>query len=91
MRRRRTADEVARLLRDADRDLAKGLTVLDVCRKIGVAQTTYHRWRQRHDPARVDTDRRCRELEVEVERLKLLVAELLLDKQMLQEIAKKNW
>jgi putative transposase len=91
MRRRRTADEVARLLRDADRDLAKGLTVLDVCRKIGVAQTTYHRWRQRHDPARVDTDRRCRELEVEVERLKLLVAELLLDKQMLQEIAKKKW
>ena len=41
MRKRRTADEVARLLRDADRDLAKGLTVSDVCRKIGVAQTTW--------------------------------------------------
>jgi putative transposase len=91
MRRRRTADEVARVLRDADRDLAKGLTVLDVCRKIGVAQTTYHRWRQRHDPAKVDTDRRCRELEAETERLKRLVAELLLDKQMLQDIAKKKW
>jgi putative transposase len=91
MKKRRTADEVARLLRDVDRDLAKGLTISDVCRKIGVAQTTYHRWRQRHDPARVDTDRRCRELEVEVQRLKLLVAELMLDKQMLQDLAKKKW
>jgi transposase-like protein len=47
MRKRRKADEVARLL-EADRDLAKGLTVADICRKLGIAQTTYHRWRQRH-------------------------------------------
>ena len=45
MRKRRSAEEVARLLKDADRDLAKGRIVADVCRKIGVAQTTYHRWR----------------------------------------------
>jgi putative transposase len=91
MRKRRNADEVARVLRDADRDLAKGLTVADVCRKIGIAQNTYYRWRRRHDPAQVDNDRRCRELEVEAERLKRLVAELLLDKQMLQDLAKKKW
>jgi putative transposase len=91
MKKRRTRDEVARLLREVERDLAKGLTVSDVCRKIGVAETTYYRWRQRHDPAQIDSDRRCRELEVEIERLKRLVAELLLDKQMLQDIAKKKW
>ena len=91
MRKRRTADEVARLLRDFDRDLAKGLTVPDVCRKAGIAETTYYRWRQRHDPVKVDADRRCRELEAEVERLKRIVAELMLDKQMLQDIAKKKW
>jgi putative transposase len=90
MSKRRTDDEVTRLLKDADRDLARGLTVSDFCRKVGVAQTTYHRWRKRHDPAQVDSDRRCRQLEVEVERLKRLVAELLLDKQMLQDIAKKS-
>jgi len=78
-------------LREADRDRAKGLTVGDVCRKLGIAQNTYYRWRRRHDPKQVDNERRCRELEVEVERLKKLVAELMLDKQMLQDVAKKKW
>jgi len=91
MRKRRTADEVARLLKEFDRDLAKGLTVPDVCRKAGIAETTYYRWRQRHDPATHDADRRCRELEAEVERLKRIVAELMLDRQMLQDLAKKKW
>ena len=90
MKKRWTADEVARVLRDIDRDLAKGLTISDVCRKIGIAETTYYRWRQQHAPEHVDSDRRARELEIEVERLKRLVAELLLDKQMLQDIAKKT-
>jgi putative transposase len=90
MNKRRTDDEVTRLLKDADRDLAKGLTVSDFCRKVGVAQTTYHRWRKRHDPKRVDSDRRCRQLEAEVERLKRLVAERLLDKQLLRDVAKKS-
>ena len=91
MRKRRTAEEVGRLLREFDHDLAKGLTVSDICRKAGIAETTYYRWRQQHNPEQVDTDRRCRELEREVDRLKKLVAELLLDKQMLQDIAKKKW
>jgi putative transposase len=91
MSKRRTADQIVRLLRDAERDLAKGLTVSDVCRKHGIAENTYYRWRQLHDPAQVDEARRIRELETEVERLKLLVAEVLLDKKMLQEVAKKKW
>jgi putative transposase len=91
MKKRRTAHEVARLLRDVERDLAKGLTIADVCRKIGIAETTSSRWRQRHDPAEVDADRRCRELEAEVERLKRLVAELMLDQPMLQDSAPKKW
>jgi putative transposase len=90
MSKRRTADEVTRLLKDVDRDLAKRLTITDICRKNGIAVTTYYRWRERHDPAVVDNDRRCRQLEVEIDRLKRLVAELLLDKTMLQDIAKKS-
>lgn len=91
MSRRRTAEEVTRLLKDADRDLAKGLTVSDFCRKVGIAQTTYYRWREQHDPKVVDNDRRCRELTIEVDRLKRIVAELMLDRQMLQDVAKKKW
>ena len=91
MGKRRTPEQIQRLLREADRDLAKGLTVTDVCRKLGISQNAYYRWRQRHDPAQVDDARRVRELQIEVERLKLLVAELLLDKKMLQDVAKKKW
>ena len=91
MSKRRTAEQIIRLLREADRDLAKGLTVADVCRKLGITENSYYRWRHRHDPAKVDDARRVRELEAEVERLKILVAELLLDKKMLQDVAKKKW
>jgi putative transposase len=91
MSKRRTADQIQRLLREAERDLGKGLTVADVCRKLGIADGTYYRWRHDHDPAQVDDARRVRELQAEVERYKQLVAELMLDKRMLQDVAKKKW
>jgi hypothetical protein len=52
MRRRWTADEITRLLKEADRDLAKGLTVSDICRKHGIGQSVYYRWRQKRDLTR---------------------------------------
>ena len=91
MAKRRTAEQITRLLREADRDLAKGLTVADVCRKLGISQNTYQCWRRRFAPAVLDETHRIRELESEVDRLKRLVAELMLDKQMLQDVAKKKW
>src|SRR6266446_6924888 len=90
MSKRRTAEQIVRLLREAERYLAKGLTVADVCRKLGIVENSYYRWRQQHDTAKVDDSRRVRTLEAEVERLKILVAELLLDKRMLQDGAKKK-
>jgi len=90
MGKRRTKEQIERLLREADRDLGKGLSVGDFCRKAGISQNTYYRWRLRFDSAKVDEGRRVRQLESEVERLKLLVAELLLDKKMLQDVAKKS-
>jgi putative transposase len=91
MGKRRTRDQIQRLLQEADRDLAKGLTVGDVCRKLGVSENSYYRWRQQFDPTKVDDSRRIRELESDIGRLKLLVADLLLDKRMLQDVAKKKW
>jgi putative transposase len=89
--KRRTREQIERLLREADRDLARGLTVGDFCRKAGISQNTYYRWKLRFSSAKADEGRRVRELESEVGRLKLLVAELLLDKKMLQDVAKKQW
>ena len=91
MRRRWTADEITRLLKEADRDLAKKLTVSDICRKHGISQSMYYRWRDNRDPKKCDADRQHREMEIENDRLKKLVAELLLDNQILQDISKKKW
>jgi putative transposase len=91
MGKRKKPEEIKRLLAEAERDLAKGLSVADVCRKIGVSEATYHRWRQRFSSAKPDESRQVKELLSEVARLKELVAELLLDKRMLQDVAKKKW
>ena len=91
MGKRKKPDEIKRLLAEAERDLAKGLSVADTCRKIGVSEATYHRWRQRFSATPADDTRRVKQLESEVGRLKELVAELLLDKRMLQDVAKKKW
>jgi putative transposase len=91
MGKRKKPEEIKRLLAEAERDLAKGLSVADVCRKIGVSEATYHRWRQGFARAKGDDSRRVKELQTEVARLKELVAELLLDKRMLQDVAKKKW
>jgi putative transposase len=56
-----------------------------------VSEATYHRWRLAFSPARADDARRVKQLESEVARLKELVAELMLDKRMLQDVAKKKW
>jgi transposase-like protein len=91
MGKRKKPEQIKRLLVEAERDLAKGLSVSAVCRKIGVSEATYHRWRQRFRPGQPDDARKVKELESEVARLKELVAELLLDKKMLQDVAKKKW
>jgi putative transposase len=91
MGKRKKPDQIKRLLAEAERDLARGLSVADVCRKIGVSESTYHRWRLRFRAIKADEPRRIKELESEVARLKELVAELLLDKRMLQDVAKKKW
>jgi transposase-like protein len=91
MGKRKKPEEIKRLLAEAGRDLAKGLSVADVCRKIGVSEATYHRWRHCFARDEGDDSRRVKELQTEVARLKELVAELLLDKRMLQDVAKKKW
>ena len=88
MGKRRTPDQIVRLLREAEAELAGGKTVAQVVQKLGVSEQTFYRWRQRYGGMQVDEARRLKELEAENARLKKLVAELALDKQMLQEVVR---
>ena len=91
MGKRHTSEQIIRKLRQAEQDLAGGLTVGQVCQRLGVSEQTFHRWRNRYGGPRADDARRLKELEAENGRLKRLVAELALDKQMLQEAVRKKF
>ena len=88
---RHTPEQVITKPRQADADLARGLTVGQVCQKLGVSEPTPHRRRNQYGGMKPDEARRLKELEVENGRLKRLVAELALDKQILQEVAQKKF
>jgi transposase-like protein len=89
--KRHTAEQVIPKLRQAEADLAQGLTVGQVCQKLGISEPTFHRWRLRYGGMKADDAKRLKELEAENARLKRLVAELALDKQMLQEVVQKKF
>jgi putative transposase len=91
MRTRHTPEQVITKLRQAEVDLAAGAGVAQVCQKLGVSEVTFHRWRAQYGGLKADEAKRLKELELENTRLKRLVAELSLDKQMLQEVAQKKW
>ena len=84
-------EEIVAKLRQAEAQQAKGLTIGQICQKLGVSEQTLHRWRLRFANLQPAEAKRLRELEAENGRLKRLVAELALDKQMLQELLKKKW
>jgi putative transposase len=90
MRKRPGPDRIASILRGIQADLDAGLNVNQACRKAGIAVTTYYRWKSLQENPVSSEQFRMTELEAEVSRLKLLVAELALDRRMLQEALKKK-
>jgi putative transposase len=90
MRRRPGPDRIAAILRDIQADLGAGLNTHQACRKAGITPTTYYRWKALQENPLSNEQLRVSELEAEVGRLKLLVAELALDRRMLQEALKKK-
>src|ERR1700738_1670866 len=90
MRKRPGPDRIASILRDFQADLDAGLNIPQACRKAGIGPTTYYRWKALQENPVSNEQLRVSELEAEVGRLKLLVAELALDRRMLQETLKKT-
>jgi len=91
MHKRHTPEQVITKLRQAQADLAAGLSLGQVCQKLGISEQTYHRWQARYGGLKASDAKRLKDLEAENARLKRLVAELVLDNQMLKEVARGNF
>lgn len=91
MAKRRTAAQIQGVLKAVEKDRAKGLAVADSCRRHGITEQSYYRWRGRVTDEAGEATRTVRELASEVERLKQCLAEVMLDNQMLRDVAKKKW
>jgi len=90
-RKRYTAEEIVNKLREAEVLIAKGMTIALVCKQIGVTDQTYYKWRREYGGLKTDQAKRFKQLEQENARLKKLVADLALDKAMLQDVARGNF
>ncbi|HCC2477575.1 transposase, partial [Klebsiella pneumoniae] len=81
---RYTEEQIAFALKQAE----TGTRVEEVCRKMGISEATFYNWKKKFGGMGVTELRRLRQLEEENQRLKRLVADLSLDKEMLQEVIK---
>ena len=90
-RKRHSPEQVIQKLRDADAMLASGKTMGQVCQDLEVSEQTFHRWRNQYGGMKAGEAKRLKELEDENKRLKKVVAELALDKDILQEALKGNY
>ena len=90
-RRRHTAEQIITALREAEVALANGKTVREVIRELGISEQTYYRWRKEFGGMGVDQARQLKELQKENAQLKRAVANLTLDKLILEEAAKGNY
>lgn len=89
--KRFTTEQIIYKLREAEVELAKGRTIAEVCKQIGVTDQTYYRWRKEYGALKMDQARRLKELERENGRLKKMVADLTLDNAILKEVAHPNF
>ena len=87
---RHTTEQIISKLWEAEVELAKGLKVAQVFKKLEVTEQTYYRWRKEYGGLRMDQAKRLKELERENGRLKKLLAEAELDKAILREAASPN-
>lgn len=90
-RKGQAPEQIIAKLREVEVSLAKGKTVAETCRALGVCEQTFYRWRNVYGGLKVDQAKKLKALERENVRLKKAVAELTLDKLILQEAARGNF
>jgi transposase-like protein len=89
--KKHTPEQIVNVLRQIEVAIANGKTNPAACKEAGITEQTYYRWRKEYGGLKVDQAKRLKELEQENGKLKRLVAELSLDKQILQDIARGNF
>jgi putative transposase len=85
-RKRHTEEQIIAVLKDAQ----AGISVHDLCRKHGISDATFYKWRAKYSGLEVSDVKKLRQLEEENRRLKQMVAEQALDIQALKAITAKN-
>ena len=84
-------EQIIKKLREADAMLSAGKTIGQVAQALEVSEQTFHRWRNQYGGMKLNEAKRLKELEVENRRLKKLVADLTLDKDILKEALEGNY
>jgi putative transposase len=90
-RKHHSPEQIVRKLHDADRLLNAGQPIEQVCQALMICESTFHRWRNQYGGMKAQEAKRLKELEQENARLKKMVADLMLDKEMLKELAEGNF
>jgi putative transposase len=86
-RKRYTDEQISFALRQAE----SGTSVEEICRRMGISEPTFYRWKKKFAGMGVAEIRRLKQLEEENRKLKQLVADLSLDKTMLQDVLRRKW
>ena len=89
--KRYSTEQIIVKLRQAEIEMGRGMKVPEVCRKLGIAEQTFYRWRKRYGGLDRSEVRRLKALEQENARLKKLLAESMIDNAILKEAASGNF
>jgi transposase-like protein len=90
-KKRHSSEQIIRKLREAEAMMSSGRGLAEVCQQLAVSEQTFHRWRNQYGGMKADDAKHLKELEIENRRLKKAVADLTLDKQILEEALKGKW
>jgi transposase-like protein len=90
-RAKHTPEQIIRKLREAEKLLASGKELEEVCRTLEISVQTFHRWRTQYQAMRPEEVARLKALDKENKRLKKIVADQALDIDMLKEVARGNF
>jgi transposase-like protein len=89
-KKRFNAEQIVTLLRQIEVSIAQGKAAAVACRDAGISLQSYYRWRKEYGGLEIDQAKRMKDLERENARLKRLVADLSLEKQVLRDVASGN-